>query len=96
MNSKKLTFYSIIFFSTLVYFLGFYFREISNGAGHTDLQYHIWPLLNDFKQNYFETLKNYIDYNEATFPFFHTLQSLFNPFLSNRGCISASLPLKSL
>ena len=62
MNFKKLNFYSVILFSILIYFIGFYFREISNGAGHTDLQHHIWLLVNDFKEDYFNTLENYLSY----------------------------------
>ena len=47
-NSKIENFISIIaiFLSITFYFLGFFYREISNGAGHTDLQLHIWPLVN--------------------------------------------------
>ena len=73
---------SVIFIllSITFYFLGFFYREISNGAGHTDLQLHIWPLVNDFNENYVYTLKNYLSYKEATFPFFHTLQAFLNPF----------------
>ena len=47
---------SIILFS---YFFGFYIREISNGAGHLDLELHIWKIVTDLRQNYFETIKNY-------------------------------------
>ncbi len=73
---------SVIFIllSITFYFLGFFYREISNGAGHTDLQLHIWPLVNDFNENYIYTLKNYLSYKEATFPFFHTVQAFLNPF----------------
>ena len=69
-----------ILLSIIFYFLGFFYREISNGAGHTDLQLHIWPLVNDFNENYVYTLKNYLSYQEATFPFFHTVQAFLNPF----------------
>ncbi len=79
---KKINFYSYILISIclFLYFSGYFFREISNGAGHTDLQKHIWLLLNDFNKDYINTLKNYLIYKEATFPFFHTLQHIFNPF----------------
>ena len=83
LDTNKLIILLIVLFTVIIYFLGFYFREISNGAGHTDLQLHIWPLINDFKNNYFDTLENYLSYREATFPFFHTLQSTFNPFVSH-------------
>ena len=62
-----------------IYFLGFYVREISNGAGHTDLEQHIWIIISDLKNNYLDTIKNYQSYNEATFPFYHSLQSFLNP-----------------
>jgi len=84
-NSKfeKTISYALIILSIILFFLGFYLREISNGAAHTDFQLHIWLLINDFNENYFYTLKNYLEYKEATFPFYHTIQSLFNPFKSN-------------
>ena len=73
--------YAILILIFISYFLGFYFREISNGAGHGDLELHIWPLLIDLQYNYLDTIENYSDYKEATFPFFHTLQYFFNPFI---------------
>ena len=73
----------LISLSIILYFVGFYFREISNGAAHTDFQLHIWILINDFEQDYIRTLKNYLTYNEATFPFYHSIHSIFNPFKSN-------------
>jgi hypothetical protein len=84
-NNKRKAIVSIILipFTIILYFLGFYVREISNGAAHTDFQQHIWPLINDFSKNYVYTLKNYLNYQEATFPFYHISQSLFNPFKSN-------------
>ncbi len=73
----------LILIIILSYFFGFYIREISNGAGHIDLEQHIWIIVSDLKQNYFSTLKNYQSYNEATFPFFHSFQSFFNPVSNN-------------
>ena len=73
----------LISLSVILFFCGFYFREISNGAAHTDFQLHIWPLINDFEANYIATLKNYLSYKEATFPFYHSIQSIFNPFKFN-------------
>ena len=70
--------YFLILIILFSYFFGFYIREISNGAGHIDLELHIWIIILDFKQNYFDTLKNYQSYSEATFPFFHSFQSFFN------------------
>jgi len=70
----------LIFLCFSLYIFGYFIREISNGAGHGDLELHIWGVLSDFEINYFKTLKNYLDYDEATFPFFHTIQHLINPF----------------
>ena len=70
--------YFLILIILFSYFFGFYVREISNGAGHIDLELHIWIIILDLKQNYLDTLKNYQSYNEATFPFFHSFQSFFN------------------
>jgi hypothetical protein len=82
LNYKKLKIsYLILLVSLIYYFYGFYIREISNGSAHTDLQLHIWLLVNDFKLNFYETLKNYLSYREATFPFYHIFQSKLNPFL---------------
>ena len=83
-EKNKLNFLLILFILS-TYFLGFYVREISNGAGHLDLEYHIWLVIIDLKKDYFETIKNYQTngYGEATFPFFHSFQSFFNPTIKN-------------
>ena len=83
-NKNKLNFLLIILI-LLSYFLGFYVREISNGAGHLDLEHHIWLVISDLRQDYFETIRNYqkAGYGEATFPFFHSFQSFFNPATKN-------------
>ena len=75
----------IILLILLSYFFGFYIREISNGAGHIDLEHHIWLVISDLKKNYFQTIVNYQNngYGEATFPFFHSFQSFFNPATKN-------------
>ena len=75
--------YILIFFILFNYFLGFFIREISNGAGHLDLELHIWIIITDLRENYYETIKNYLSYSEATFPFFHSFQSIFNPAGTN-------------
>ena len=76
---KKTLSYFLILLVLLSYFFGFYIREISNGAGHVDLELHIWLIINDLRQDYFETIRNYHSYSEPTFPFFHTFQSFLNP-----------------
>ena len=73
----------LIFLLLSGYFLGFYLREITNGAGHIDLEHFIWLIVIDLKQDYFETIRNYQSYGEATFPFFHSFQSFFNPATKN-------------
>ncbi len=73
----------LIFLLLSIYFLGFYLREITNGAGHIDLEQHIWIIINDLRKDYFETIRNYQSYGEATFPFFHSFQSFFNPATKN-------------
>ena len=73
----------LIFLLLSGYFLGFHLREITNGAGHIDLEHHIWIVINDLRKDYFETMQNYQSYGEATFPFFHTFQSFFNPATEN-------------
>ncbi len=75
--------YFLLLVILLSYFVGFYIREISNGAGHIDLEFHIWIIILDLKQNFLDTLENYQVYNEATFPFFHSFQSFFNPATKN-------------
>ena len=70
--------FSYLFF-LILYFLGFYFREVSNGGAVIDLG-HIWAVIQDLKINYLSTLKNYNSYNEGTFPFFHTMQAILNPY----------------
>ncbi len=82
-KSEKIVVLILISLSVILYFTGFYFREISNGAAHTDFQLHIWQLINDFEKDYIGTLKKYLTYKEATFPFYHSIQAIFNPFKSN-------------
>ena len=76
---KKKFIYFLVSLIFLSYFSGFYVREISNGAGHLDLELFIWIIINDLRLDYFDTIKNYQSYGEATFPFFHSFQSFFNP-----------------
>ena len=75
--------YSFVLIVIVSYFFGYYIREISNGAGNGDLEYHIWKVIKDLEKNYYLTLKNYLSYGEATFPFFHSIQAIFNPFTKN-------------
>ena len=84
LENKKFSLFLILFI-LLSYFLGFYVREISNGAGHIDLEHHIWLVITDLKKDYFDTIKNYQEngYGEATFPFFHSFQTFFNPASKN-------------
>ena len=42
----------LIFLLLSSYFLGFYLREITNGAGHIDLEHFIWLIVIDLKQDY--------------------------------------------
>ena len=58
LENKKFSLFLILFI-LLSYFLGFYVREISNGAGHVDLEHHIWLVITDLKKDYFDTIKNY-------------------------------------
>jgi len=51
-NKNELN-YFLIFLILLNYFFGFFIREISNGAGHIDLELHIWIVINDLRENYF-------------------------------------------
>ena len=82
MNNKNIPIKSLFALLVLIfYFLGYYIREISNGAGNGDLEHHIWKVIKDLEKDYYLTLKNYLDYGEATFPFFHSIQALFNPFI---------------
>ena len=61
-----------------IYFIGFIFREISNGAAHTDLEFHIWKIIVDFKNlNFFTHLKIIVDYEEGTLPFFSFISNFF-------------------
>ena len=82
MQFKKNYFFFLVLILSL-YFSGFAIREISNGAAHTDLSLHIWIIIQDFKINFDNTLINYFNYDEGTFPFFHIIQSKFNPFTNS-------------
>lgn len=84
--------YFLIAFFFITYFLGFYVRENSNGGGPNDLG-HIWAIINDFQINPYLTIKYYKVYEEATFPFFHIIQSFLNPFKSSYYVYCLSLTI---
>lgn len=75
--------YCILLVLLSIYFIGYYVREISNGAAHGDLGGHIWKIIQDLEKNFDLTLVNYYSYAEGTFPFFHISQNLLNPFSTN-------------
>ena len=75
--------FSLILFSLILYFFGFYIREISNGAGHLD-GHGIWILINDLKKNFYITLLNYLNYEAGSFPFYHIIQKIFNPWIEKK------------
>ena len=60
-RENRLNFFLVILILSS-YFFGFYIREISNGAGHLDLELHIWIIVNDLRQDYFGTINNYQSY----------------------------------
>ena len=75
----------LILLILLSYFIGFYIREISNGAGHIDLEHHIWLVISDLKKIISKQLKiiKIMDMEKQLFHFFHSFQSFFNPANKN-------------
>ena len=84
---------SLIFLS---YFSGFFFRENIAGGAEGDFLNHTWPAIKSFEFEFFDTIKNYGKFGEGSWPMFHILNALFNPFTYSQIFFQFSITLISL
>ena len=71
-----------IFLISISFFLGFYLRENAVGGG-TEFYELSWPIIQSFKLDFLDTLKNYGKFRDYTLPFSHILNAYINPFSNN-------------
>lgn len=81
-NVEK-NFWPILLLIFLSYFSGFVFNE-NHGGAKEDLLLHTYPAIISFKLNGFkDTIYNYGQFQELTYPLHHILHGLFNPSIEN-------------
>ena len=71
-----------LFFSCLIillYFVGFIFKEYVPGGSPEDFNNFVWKNINNFKDDFYNSLINYNEMADANFPGFYIISSL-NPF----------------
>ena len=95
MKSKNLK-YLYLFFLLQIYFIGFFFRENIGGGAESDFNNFTWPVILSFKENFFETLKNYGVFGEGSPPLFHILNAYLNPFIFSKLAFQGSITIFSL
>lgn len=95
MLTKYLKYFFVIF-CFISYFIGFYFRENIAGGAEQDFINFTWPLIQSFKLNFFETIKNYGTFGEGSLPMFHIINSYLNPFTFSQIYFQLSISIISL
>ena len=84
MTKNKLNFFKILIFFLILtsYFLGFFLRENAAGGGEEFYQLS-WPIIQNFKENFLVTLRDYGNFGDFTIPFLHIVNAYINPFTNN-------------
>jgi len=98
MNTNKIDNYKLFLFFLIVisYFVGFIFRENSAGGAEQDFLNFTWPAIQGFKKDFFYAIKNYGQYGEGSWPMFHVVNSLLNPFTNSKIGFQFSITILSL
>ena len=73
MNNIK---YIYLFILLQFYIIGFFLRENVAGGAEKDFLNYTWPLIEGFKVQFYETLKNYGSYGEGSLPLFLQIASV--------------------
>jgi len=78
---KKKIYFKIftIFLILISFFIGFFLRENAAGGG-TEFYELSWPIIQSFKIDFLDTIKNYGKFRDYTLPFSHILNAYINPF----------------
>ena len=71
--------YIVIFLISVSFFLGYYFQENATGGGPEFYELS-WPIIQNFKEDFVYTIKNYGTFRDYTIPFLHILNAYINPF----------------
>ena len=81
---KKKIYFKIftIFLIIISFFIGFILRENAVGGG-TEFYELSWPIIQSFKIDFLDTIKNYGKFRDYTLPFSHILNAYINPFSDN-------------
>ena len=87
---------SLIFVVVSSYFLGFALRENSSGGAESDFIDATWPAIKGIEQEFFFAIKNYGKFGEGSWPMFHILNVLFNPFTYSQYSFQLSITFISL
>ena len=84
MIKNKINYFKIFIFFIILfaYFIGFFLRENAAGGGEEFYQLS-WPIIQNFKENFIITLRNYGSFADYTIPFLHILNAYINPFTDN-------------
>ncbi len=83
-----------IFLISTSFFIGFYLRENSVGGGREFYELS-WPIIQSFKIDFIDTIKNYGKFRDYTLPFSHILNAYINPFSINIEYFQLSITIIS-
>ena len=78
-NSSDYLKFFVIFSFSVLFFLGFIFRENAVGGGP---EFYIlqWPIIQSFKKDFLFTISNYGTFGDGNYPFYHIVNAYLNPF----------------
>ena len=98
MSQKKLDALKYIFLFLLLqfYIIGFFLRENVAGGAEKDFLNYTWPLIEAFKDQFYNTLKNYRSFGEGSLPLFHITNAFINPFTFSKISFQGSITFISL
>lgn len=73
--------YKILLFYCLVFYLaGFMFKDLTPTGAKGDFYAFTWVIIQDFKKDFFNSIINFGQYGDASYPFFYIFNSYLNPF----------------
>tara|TARA_B100000700_G_scaffold302030_1_gene371884 strand:+ start:7622 stop:8962 length:1341 start_codon:yes stop_codon:yes gene_type:complete len=98
MNLEKISYFKILLIFTIIisYFLGFFLRENTSGGAESDFVNATWPAIQAIKENFYFSIKNYGKFGDGSWPMFHILNALFNPFTFSEYFFQLSITFVSL
>ena len=76
--------------------MGFFLRENTSGGAESDFVNATWPAIQAIKENFYFSIKNYGKFGDGSWPMFHILNALFNPFTFSEYFFQLSITFVSL